>query len=127
MINIPLIKVLLPKQSFYPSSYIRQAKFVCVPWIAKAISHYRTLIGGIEYEGTLIPKSLITGENSQFKKIKVNGLRAAVTCWEIADLNSNLLKSIDKLTHKLREFKSNNESISDLVTYVEKASKDQTR
>ena len=79
VIRVGLVRVLLPNQHFFSNEYLKETKKMIVPWVAKSIKNYHTLVGGVDIDGTLIPKCYIKGETPQIRRIRNYSTKGMVT------------------------------------------------
>ena len=97
-LDLQVMKTLLPKQNYYPESYIIHAIHVNVPWMNKAVHHFHQRMGSIKIQGILIPKSLISSETAELKDLDLHYKRVNTNYARLAADSQNMVQDMGKLT-----------------------------
>jgi hypothetical protein len=103
-IDLRLVSRLLPRQSYYSSAYLARAMHINLPWISKAIRHFHRSQGSVNIRGTLLPKSLVTGETPELKQLDFSYKKLQCDYFDLVTQLKGMAGDMHNLTEELRHF-----------------------
>lgn len=102
-IDLKLVSHLLPRQSYYSQSYLARAMHINIPWISKAIKRFHRNQGSINIKGTLLPKSLVTGETAELKQLDYSFKKVQCDYFDLVTQLKGMAGDMYNLTEELKQ------------------------
>ena len=106
VIDLEILKVLLPKQTYYTLPYVIRAQYIQIPVLLRGINRFHRKLGMVNVgKHTFLPKMLIQGETPDLKRLTSEFIDLDVSFYTVNIEYKTLLDDVKKMTKKIRRFK----------------------